>query len=81
MLYGHNPASTSWPELQPCKPLPVVCAKPLLRICPCLCAVKIGDRIAQLVLERIVTPSVLVVDSLESTDRGAGGFGSTGVSS
>lgn len=43
-------------------------------------AVKIGDRIAQLVLERIVTPPVLQVEDLDCTDRGAGGFGSTGVS-
>lgn len=45
-----------------------------------VCAVKVGDRIAQLVLERIVTPAVVQVDDLDTTDRGAGGFGSTGVS-
>eukprot|EP00941_MAST-03F_sp_MAST-3F-sp1_P003532 g3532.t1 len=39
-----------------------------------------GDRVAQLILERIVTPEVLQVESLEETERGAGGFGSTGVS-
>ncbi|KAI9024139.1 dUTPase-like protein [Hyaloraphidium curvatum] len=43
--------------------------------------VKEGDRIAQLVLERIYTPDVVEVEDLDSTDRGAGGFGSTGVSS
>lgn len=37
-----------------------------------------GDRIAQLVLEKIITPEVAEVKSLEATDRGAGGFGSTG---
>ena len=37
-----------------------------------------GDRIAQLVIERIETPDVLEVPALPSTDRGAGGFGSTG---
>lgn len=37
-----------------------------------------GDRIAQLVLECIKTPPVEVVDDLDATDRGAGGFGSTG---
>ena len=42
--------------------------------------VKRGDRVAQLVLERIFTPEVQEVDSLEGTERGAGGFGSTGVS-
>ena len=44
-------------------------------------AVKRGDRIAQLILERIVTPEVVEVDDLEATIRGAGGFGSTGVGS
>ena len=38
-----------------------------------------GDRIAQLILEAIQTPAVEVVDELEDTARGAGGFGSTGV--
>ena len=37
-----------------------------------------GDRIAQLVIERIVTPEVAVVTELEESVRGAGGFGSTG---
>ncbi|GAA5986368.1 hypothetical protein JCM10908_003726 [Rhodotorula pacifica] len=40
--------------------------------------VKQGDRIAQLILERIVTPEVQEVESLAETVRGAGGFGSTG---
>lgn len=37
-----------------------------------------GDRIAQLILERIYTPEIQVVDELDSTERGAAGFGSTG---
>lgn len=37
-----------------------------------------GDRIAQLVLECIKTPDVEIVEDLDATDRGAGGFGSTG---
>ncbi|KAI8589690.1 dUTPase-like protein, partial [Geranomyces variabilis] len=40
--------------------------------------IKEGDRVAQLVLERIVTPDVKQVESLNETIRGAGGFGSTG---
>ena len=41
--------------------------------------VKRGDRVAQLVLERIYTPEVVVVKGeLEKSVRGAGGFGSTG---
>eukprot|EP00250_Pteridium_aquilinum_P011891 c20371_g1_i2 orf=280-663(-) len=42
-------------------------------------AIKSGDRVAQLILERIVTPEVLEVDDLEETGRGEGGFGSTGI--
>ena len=41
--------------------------------------IKKGDRVAQMVLERISNPSVLEVDSLDETHRGTGGFGSTGV--
>ncbi|XVF63883.1 hypothetical protein PTKIN_Ptkin09bG0121800 [Pterospermum kingtungense] len=41
--------------------------------------VKVGDRIAQLIVEKIMTPDVLEVEDLDSTTRGAGGFGSTGV--
>ncbi|OIW02617.1 hypothetical protein TanjilG_24068 [Lupinus angustifolius] len=41
--------------------------------------VKVGDRVAQLIIERIVTPDVVEVEDLDSTVRGAGGFGSTGV--
>uniref|UniRef100_L2G7K1 Deoxyuridine 5'-triphosphate nucleotidohydrolase n=1 Tax=Colletotrichum fructicola (strain Nara gc5) TaxID=1213859 RepID=L2G7K1_COLFN len=38
-----------------------------------------GDRIAQLVVERIFTPEIVEVQELEESVRGAGGFGSTGV--
>jgi dUTP pyrophosphatase len=41
-------------------------------------SIKEGDRIAQLVIERIYTPEVVVVEKLEESVRGAGGFGSTG---
>jgi dUTP pyrophosphatase len=40
--------------------------------------VKRGERIAQLVLERCETPDVEEIGFLEETERGAGGFGSTG---
>lgn len=40
--------------------------------------VNIGDRIAQLILEQIITPDVVIVEDLDNTDRGSGGFGSTG---
>lgn len=42
-------------------------------------AVRKGDRVAQLILERIVTPEVVEVEDLDDTERGAGGYGSTGV--
>jgi len=41
--------------------------------------VKPGDRIAQLILEQIITPVIEEVDELDDTVRGEGGFGSTGV--
>ncbi|KAI4730932.1 dUTP diphosphatase [Aureobasidium sp. EXF-10728] len=41
-------------------------------------AINEGDRIAQLIIERIYTPEVLVVEQLPESVRGAGGFGSTG---
>ena len=37
-----------------------------------------GQKIAQLVIKSIITPELEVVDSLEETERGDGGFGSTG---
>lgn len=39
-----------------------------------------GDRIAQLVLIAVVTPAVVEVQSLSDSERGTGGFGSSGVS-
>jgi dUTP pyrophosphatase len=41
-------------------------------------AVARGERIAQLVLVRIETPEVVEVDDLAVSERGAGGFGSSG---
>ena len=43
--------------------------------------VKMGDRIAQLILEKIDTLPVEEVQGLDSTVRGTGGFGSTGMQS
>ena len=42
-------------------------------------AVKKGDRVAQLVIAPVTRPAVVEVDEVASTDRGGGGFGSTGV--
>jgi dUTP pyrophosphatase len=38
-----------------------------------------GDRIAQLVIQRVPVVSLVEVDELDVTDRGSGGFGSSGV--
>ncbi|KFZ45822.1 hypothetical protein N321_03773, partial [Antrostomus carolinensis] len=40
--------------------------------------VKKGDRIAQLICERIYYPELEEVQALDDTERGEGGFGSTG---
>lgn len=37
-----------------------------------------GDKISQLVILPIITPELTVVDSLDETERGDNGFGSTG---
>jgi hypothetical protein len=41
--------------------------------------IQAGDRIAQLILQLIITPQVLEVEDLDTTTRGEGGFGSTGI--
>jgi len=40
--------------------------------------IKEGQKISQLVLLPIITPELELVDELEETERGTGGFGSTG---
>lgn len=40
--------------------------------------VNAGDKISQIVLLPIFTPELEQVDKLEETERGAGGFGSSG---
>lgn len=37
-----------------------------------------GERVAQMVIAPVLTPEIVEVDELGSTDRGEGGFGSTG---
>lgn len=41
--------------------------------------IKKGQKISQMVLMPIITPKLDLVDSLDKTDRGTGGFGSTGL--
>jgi dUTP pyrophosphatase len=40
--------------------------------------VRRGDRIAQLVIQRVEQADFVPVEALDTTDRGTGGFGSTG---
>ena len=37
-----------------------------------------GDKVAQLVFAPVVQPEVVETEAIDETDRGAGGFGSTG---
>ena len=41
--------------------------------------VRRGDRIAQMMFMPVLTANFIVSDTLDETERGAGGFGSTGV--
>ena len=42
-------------------------------------AVKKGDKIAQIVVAPVTQPQIVETTDVDETDRGAGGFGSTGV--
>ena len=42
--------------------------------------IKRGDRIAQLVIQKVVEATTIQVSELDATPRGSGGFGSTGQS-
>jgi len=37
-----------------------------------------GDKVAQLLIQKVESPTLVEVDELTETDRGSGGFGSTG---
>lgn len=39
---------------------------------------KVGDKVAQLLIQPVVQPSISEVNSLEQSGRGSAGFGSTG---
>jgi len=41
--------------------------------------VKKGDKIAQMVIAPVTQPEIAETDTIDETDRGAGGFGSTGL--
>lgn len=42
------------------------------------CEIAVGDRVAQLVLVRLELPATVEVDELPASERGEGGFGSSG---
>lgn len=52
---------------------------PLVNHTDCLYTVHDGDRIAQMVILPILLPEFTECDRLSETERGEGGFGSTGV--
>lgn len=37
------------------------------------------DRVAQLIVTPVLFPEIMITDELSDTERGSGGFGSTGV--
>lgn len=41
--------------------------------------VRKGDKVAQIVIAPVTRPEIVETDVVDETDRGAGGFGSTGV--
>lgn len=41
--------------------------------------IKRGDRIAQMVINKIKRPDIIEVETLDNTERATGGFGSTGL--
>ena len=41
-------------------------------------AVRKGDKVAQIVVAPVTQPEIVETDTVDETDRGAGGFGSTG---
>ena len=54
-----------------------ICVK-LYNATPNLYWVRVGDKITQLVILPILTPELELVEELDATERGDGGFGSTG---
>lgn len=52
---------------------------PLINLGPEPVTIQRGDRVAQLVINKIERPTLVVVEELSETVRGSGGFGSTSV--
>lgn len=41
--------------------------------------IKKGDKITQMLIQKVENPDIVEVDKLKETERGTGGFGSTGI--
>ena len=52
---------------------------PLINLGPEPVTINRGDRVAQLIINKIERPEIVVVEELSDTERGSGGFGSTSV--
>jgi dUTP pyrophosphatase len=50
----------------------------LINLSPNLYTIHRGDRIAQLILQKVYQASISLVDELDETERNEGGFGHTG---
>lgn len=50
---------------------------PLINLGPEPVTIKRGERVAQLIINKIERPEIVVVEELSGTERGGGGFGST----
>ena len=42
------------------------------------CTFEVGQKVAQLLIQPVIQPQIIEVEELDTTSRGAGGFGSTG---
>lgn len=52
---------------------------PMINLGPALVTIQRGERVAQLVINKVERPDVVLVEELSDTARGSGGFGSTSV--
>jgi dUTP pyrophosphatase len=51
---------------------------PMINLSSTPYTIEIGERVAQMVVARYTSVGVKIVDELDETERGSGGFGSTG---
>lgn len=51
---------------------------PMINLSSTPYTIEIGERVAQMVISRYTSVGIKIVDELDETERGSGGFGSTG---